>query len=389
MNSVIENRPSQPFRRSTTSLLLRATLAVEQWLDSVSLDHTGRNFRCAVTAGQESIEMGVTTDTPLDRHTRTRAYRGGRLENEGFPVEDVSEYLLDASTVVWIDICSAETGDLDLVATELGLHELAVEDARESRQRPKLDKYADHQLLSMYQVHLGQGQSELTLSELTVFITPSAMVTVRDEAFDIDGVVARWDASMDLAKHGVGFLLYGLIDHVVDGHFDAVRVLDDEIEAVEDLLFDDKSRDVDVQRRSFSLRRSLVNLRRVVLPMREVVNTLMRRDIEVVAEEMEPYFQDVYDHVLRATEWTESLRDLVSTILETHLTIQANRLNVITKKITSWAAIIAVPTAITGFYGQNLPYPGFSQTSGFVWSSFLIVALSGGLYLSFKRKDWL
>jgi magnesium transporter len=104
---------------------------------------------------------------------------------------------------------------------------------------------------------------------------------------------------------------------------------------------------------------------------------------------LEPYFQDVFDHVLCATEWTESLSDLVGTILETHLTLQGNRLNVITKKITSWAAIIAVPTAITGFYGQNLPYPGFSQSSGFIWSSILIVALSGSLYLSFKRKDWL
>ena len=100
--------------------------------------------------------------------------------------------------------------------------------------------------------------------------------------------------------------------------------------------------------------------------MREVVNTLMRRDIGLVTDEMTPYYQDVYDHVLRATEWTESLRDLVTTILETNLTIQGNRLNVITKKVTSWAAIIAVPTAITGFYGQNLPYPGFARTSGFI-----------------------
>jgi len=104
---------------------------------------------------------------------------------------------------------------------------------------------------------------------------------------------------------------------------------------------------------------------------------------------MIPYFQDVYDHVLRATEWTESLRDLVTTIVETNLTLQGNRLNVITKKVTSWAAIIAVPTAITGFYGQNLPYPGFARTSGFVMSCLLIVVISGALYVTFKRKDWL
>jgi magnesium transporter len=168
-----------------------------------------------------------------------------------------------------------------------------------------------------------------------------------------------------------------------------VQSLDEEIERLEDLLFDDKPHDNAVQRRSFELRKSLVELRRVVLPMREVVNSLMRRDLDLVDEEMTPYYQDVYDHVLRATEWTESLRDLVTTILETNLTIQGNRLNVITKKVTSWAAIIAVPTAITGFYGQNLPYPGFGHHSGFFTSTGLIILLSVCLYLVFRRKDWL
>jgi magnesium transporter len=123
--------------------------------------------------------------------------------------------------------------------------------------------------------------------------------------------------------------------------------------------------------------------------MREVVNTLIRRDVDLVPSAMAPYYQDLYDHVLRATEWTDSLRDLVSTIVETNLTIQGNRLNIITKKVTSWAAIIAVPTAITGFYGQNLPYPGFAHISGFIASTLLIVVLSVTLFVVFKRNDWL
>ena len=150
----------------------------------------------------------------------------------------------------------------------------------------------------------------------------------------------------------------------MDGHFEAVQSLDDAVEELEDNLFDDKPKNMSVHRRSFELRKSLVLLRRVVLPMREVVNTLMRRDVRVVDGELMPYYQDVYDHVLRATEWTESLRDLVTTILETNLTIQGNRMNIITKKVTSWAAIIAVPTFITGFYGMNVPYPGFSDHVG-------------------------
>lgn len=332
----------------------------------------------------------VSSTTSTDEIATTRAYRDGELIVENFPVVDVSDYLDQDGTTVWVDLCAPRAEDLALVAEELGLHELAIEDAVNRRQRPKLDRYSSHEFLNMYAVRLDVETGELLLSELSAFITPRALVTVRkDDGFDMARVVERWDASTDLAGHGVGFLLYGLIDDVVDSHFDAVSSLDEEIEKLEDLLFDDVQHDADVQRRSFELRKSLVVLRRVVLPMREVVNTLMRRDMVVVSEAMIPYFQDVYDHVLRVTEWTESLRDLVTTILETNLTIQGNRLNIITKKVTSWAAIIAVPTAVTGFYGQNVPYPGANSHSGFVTSTVLIVVLSVVLYVAFRRKDWL
>jgi magnesium transporter len=215
-------------------------------------------------------------------------------------------------------------------------------------------------------------------------------VTVRkDERFDIDAVVKRWDESPDLAKYGVAFLLHGLIDYVVDTHFEAVQALDDEIENLEDQLFEDQPREREMQRRTFQLRKSLVTARRVVLPMRELVNSILRRDLHVVDPAMLPYFQDVYDHVLRATEWTESLRELVTTILETHLALRGNRLNVIMKQVTSWAAIIAVPTAVTGFYGQNVPYPGYGQHLGFWTSTLVTLCLSAGLYVIFRRKGWL
>jgi magnesium transporter len=301
----------------------------------------------------------------------------------------VSEHLAEPDTVIWVDLCAPTPEHIIKVGEELGLHALAVEDAIESHQRPKMDRYADHAFLSMYAVHVTAGGRDLRVSEVDAFVTPCALVTIRrDPTFDIRQVVARWDASPDLAKYGVGFLLHGLVDVVVDGHFEAVQELDDQVEYLEDVLFEDNSGS-DVQRQVFAMRKNLVALRRVVTPMREVVNSLLRRDVAVVTDPMRPYYEDVYDHVLRATEWTESLRDLVTTILETNLTIQGNRLNVITKQVTSWAAIIAVPTAITGFYGQNVPYPGFAHTSGFVESSALIVVLSVLLYIAFKRRGWL
>jgi magnesium transporter len=333
----------------------------------------------------------ICTVTPTSCQARTRLYRHGVLERQGFPVEDISEYIGDESAVVWLDLRDPDRDDLNVLSAEFGLHPVAIEDALYMHERPKLDRYRSHLFLAAYAVHLDQATGELATSELAAFVTERALITVRkDDGLDIGAVVGYWDAGADLAKYGVGYLLHGLLDNVVDGHFAAVQKLDDAIEGLEDRLFAESPKmDREVQRRSFELRKSLVLLRRVVLPMREVVNSLMRRDLRVVTEPMHPYFQDVYDHVLRATEWTESLRDLVTTILETNLTIQGNRMNVITKKVTSWAAIIAVPTFVTGLYGMNVPYPGFDRPWGVSAAFGIMIAFAIVLYVVFRRKDWL
>jgi magnesium transporter len=321
---------------------------------------------------------------------RTRLYRNGVLEAEDFPPEDISDHLRDDALTVWLDLADPSEADLALVSTELGLHELAVEDAMHLRQRPKVDRYDTHLYVTAYSVELDDDTCLVTTAELGMFVTDRAVVTVRAGGdFDIDAVVRRWDDLSHLAKSGVGFLVHGLLDYVVDTHFAAVQSLDDLIEDLEDTVFDENASAPEAQRRALALRKSLVTLRRVVLPMREVVNSLLRREDRIVDQAITPYFQDVYDHVLRASEWTESLRDLVTTIRETQLNIQGNRLNLIMKKVTGWAAIIAVPTAITGFYGQNVPYPGDGQPWGFWTSTGLILLVGGGLYTLFKRRDWL
>ena len=329
-------------------------------------------------------------ETPTSCEAHTRAYRAGKLIAEGFPVEDVSDWLAKRDTVVWLDLETPTRSDLDVITEEFGLHELAIDDALNEHQRPKLDRYSDHMFLSAYVARLDESNAELTISEVAAFVTARALITVRKSTdLELDPLLERWDGSQHNAASGVAFLLHGLLDLLVDGHFEAVQELDDQIESLEDVLFDPKPRSRELQRRSFEMRKSLVLLRRVVLPMREVVNTLIRRDTGIVDERMAPYFQDVYDHVLRATEWTESLRDLVSTILETNLTLQGNRLNEVMKQLTAWASILAVITAVTGFYGQNVPYPGYGEKHGFYVSLILLFGLSGALYAGFKKRGWL
>jgi len=322
---------------------------------------------------------------------RTRVYRNGVCEHKDFNPEQISDYLAEDGAVVWMDVTEPTQNEFDLIAEEFALNPLAVEDALNEGQRPKLDHYDDHVFISLYDVELDRGTGELDSVELSVFAAPRYLITVRkNPRFEMNEVVQRWDDTEHLAKHGVGFLLWGLLDVVIDGHFETVQHLDDEIEALEDILFDDKPRSVEVQRRSFELRKSLVMLRRVVLPTREVLNALMRRELDLVDADLMPYYQDVYDHVLRATDWTDSLRDLVSTILETNLTIQGNRMNEIMKAVTSWAAIAAVPTIITGYYGMNVRiFPGAESLTGGIVAIVAMVVGVAVLYRMFKARDWL
>jgi magnesium transporter len=328
--------------------------------------------------------------SPTRAQARTRLYRSGRLELEGFPVADISEYLTDESVTVWLDLLGPDHDDLAVLSEEFGLHPLAVEAALRPSQRPRLDRYRTHLFLTAYAARLDADTGELATSEIAAFITTQALITVRkDDGLDIDAVVARWDENPELAKYGVGYLLYGLLDYLADGQCEAVQGLDDSLDELEDLLFDDVPRGLQVQRRIFQLRKSLVLLRRIVIPMNQVVGELVRHDLHIVGDDLMPYYQDVHDQVLRAAERTDGLRDLVSSVLETNLTIQGNRMNVITKKVTGWAAVIAVPTLITGFFGMNVPYPGFGEKAG-VAASVAAIALAGlVLYLIFKHKDWL
>src|SRR5262245_16534605 len=322
--------------------------------------------------------------------TRTRLYRNGVLALEDFPVADISEHLAEDGAVVWADFCGPSKEQLDELARELDLHELAVEDALDPHQRPKVDYYDSHLFLSCHAVRVDSDSGDLDATEIDAFAAEHWLITVRkDDRFDIGLVERRWDQSAALAKHGVSFLLYGLLDVVVDVGFDAVQAFDEFYDAMSETIFAGQPLEPAQQRQWFEMRRALVRFHRLVVPTREVVSSLMRRDTFAVADELEPYYQDVYDHTLRVGEATDSLRELVSTIVETNLSLQDYRQNQIVKKVSSWAAIIAVPAFLTGYFGMNVPYPGSGHTSGVIGSTVLILLMSTGLYWVFKRNDWL
>lgn len=316
-------------------------------------------------------------------------YRNGVVESENFPIADVSNFLAEPDTVVWVDMCAPSKDELHMLAEELGLHELAVEDALGEHQRPKLDHYETHLFLSSHAVRVDDS-GELHKTEIDAFISPRWIITVRkDDGFSIEPVLSRWDRSSDLAKYGVSFLLYGLLDVIVDGYFETVQTFDDFYDEISDVIFSERPLDPAKQRHWFEMRRALVQFHRLVVPMREAVSSLMRREHSAVDEDLYPYFQDVYDHILRVSESTDALRDLVSTIVETNLSLRDYRQNQVMKKVTSWAAIVAVPTLVTGYYGMNVPFPGSGHTWGWLTAVGLCIACSLTLYTLFRKHEWL
>ena len=325
---------------------------------------------------------------------RTRLWSDGALAAENFPLADVSRRLSKQGALVWVDLCNPDSAALTELAGELGLDERAVQDV--DGQRTKATRYATHTFLTGYGTAVGpiipgDIASRLLTARISIIVLPTAVVTVRHEndplrpVFDIDEVVRRWDDNSDLLRKGSPALLHELLDVVVDEQFDTIQQLDDAIESLEDGLFDDTGDNRTIQRNTYRLRKELVELRRIVLPMREVVNTIRRSD----TTDLDGWYADLYDNVIRAGEWTESLRDMITTVFETNLSLQDARLNIVVKKLTGWAAIIAVPTLVTGWYGQNVPYPGFSQVSGVVTSALLSVITSVVLFVMFKRRGWI
>ncbi|MGC4935224.1 magnesium transporter CorA family protein [Gordonia sp. DT30] len=372
--------------------------------------------------------------TPWSGHgevVRGQIWKDGH-KVDGFSLESISDHLDSPDTLIWADLDCPAHEDLAALAEELDLDSFAIEDTIGAAERVKTVNYRDYNFMTVYAItptKTGAGSDadaggtlpagardsgpdsdtaphdnerldqhspfshkakSFVLHRISIFVKKNALITVRlTPGFDIDQVVDRW-AEIGGEQYGIGALLHGLLDVVVDGHFDAVQRLDTDIEDLEELLFDESVSGRTLQRKAYDLRKDLVLLRRVVVPMREVIAGIQRRRYENEAPpELDPHFSDLYDHALRAAEWTESLRDMLTTVFETNLSLADARLNTVMKKLTGWAAIIAVPTAITGFYGQNLQFPFFQTTVGFAISSTVIVVAIVALYVMFRRRDWL
>ena len=320
----------------------------------------------------------------------SRIYRDGRLEDEGsFDPEVVASCRAEEGRRLWLDVVDPSDEELRQLQEALELHELSVEDSSRWGQRPKVEFYDKYVFIVLHAIRL-EDDDELVDSELHVFAGEAFyLLTIRREPlYDLEKTKARAAREHHLASEGIGFHLYVLLDEIVDGYLDAVERLEDAADDVEEEVFEEEAAE-GLQERIFRLKRRTVRFRRAVAPMREVIDLLHERD-DVVTRRLAPYYRDVLDHVLRALELIDNIRELLTTALEARIAQASNRLNIVMKKLTAWAGIILVPTLIAGIYGMNFRHmPELSWQLGYAFALGTMVLSAVALYVIFKRREWL
>lgn len=288
----------------------------------------------------------------------------------------------------WLDISDPRPNDLDLIAQELHLHPLAIEDTIHRHQRSKIDEYPDHYFIVFYA--LDEPDPDVVRDiEVSIFLAPNVVVTVHEGGSRALAAVEKRYREGKLATPGL--LLHALLDTIVDGYFDVVDGFGERVELLESLILDESPRGYRTSLSElFELKRDLLRIRQRVAPEREVLNVLVRGDI---GELREPggraYFQDVYDHIVRVTDEIDTFRELTSNVIDAHLAAASNRLNEILKALTSVATILLVVTLVTSFFGMNFEAIPFDSTELFWLAMAFMAAATGLLALYFKRRGWL
>ena len=298
------------------------------------------------------------------------------------------DQLDDADTFVFVELADPSHDQLAELSRALGDPELLRHPAPASG-HAAITQVDSHVMLSARRLELDIPTLQLSVSDLRVYVLPRALIIDHDGSFDSTELLRRFAAATKHRDEGVGYLLWILIDELLAEMNTALETLDSELDDVEDSLLAPGATPVPVQTRTYQLRKSTAGLRRCILPLRDGVDALLRREAACISPNLYPLFQGLYDRAVHLAEWADSIRDLVTALSDTQISMEGNRLNVIMKKVTSWAAILAVPAAVTGFYGQNVPFPGANSLGGF-WSSAIIMVGGGiALYATFKKKDWL
>jgi magnesium transporter len=318
------------------------------------------------------------------------AYTEGRKVAD-IPLDQAGEWAARDGHFVWIGMYEPSEDEMRLVQAELDLHDLAVEDAHRAHQRPKLEEYGDGLFVVLQAAYWDEARNALDHGETHVFVGPRYVVSVRHgETGSYSLVRERCQASPEHLALGPGFVLYAIMDFVVDNYFPVLDELEERVGKLEQGIFAERPQR-DIAQRIYHLKRRLMAVKRAVSPLVEVCNRLVRYDSrQLIPDAVRPYFRDVYDHVVRINEGVDSLRDLLASALDANLAMTSIRQNDVMKQLAGWAAILAVPTLLAGVWGMNFEFmPELRRPWGYPFALGLIGGVMGLLYARFRRAGWL
>ncbi len=303
-------------------------------------------------------------------------------------IDNVSEILRQPDKFVWIGLHEPGSELLAKIQKQFGLHDLAIEDTHRAHQRPKIEAYGDTLFIVLRTVQMHEKQ--IDLGETHFFVGRNFIITVRHgSSLAYTDVRTRCESTPQLLKKGPAFALYAVMDAIVDQYFPVVDALGEELEDLEERIFDETFRR-ETTAQIYHLKHQFLDVKRSVSPLIDICNRLMRFDLKLIEEETRPYFRDVYDHSIRINEMVDNSRDLLSTALEANLSLISISQNEVSKRFAGWAAIIGIPTMVAGVYGMNFKHmPELDWQLGYPIVMVLTLGTCVGLYIRFKRSGWL
>ena len=315
------------------------------------------------------------------------AYRQGKKLAD-IPMAEIGKYSSVPDCFVWVALMDPDGAEMAALQQEFGLHELAIEDARVGHQRPKLEEYGSTLFVVVQPVEV-EG-AELHAGQIAIFIGPNFVITVRRGLKrGFSELRNRSEQEPDLLAHGPAYVLYALLDTVVDWYFPVLDALSDETEALEEKIFAGQTTRAQIEA-LYGLKRKLMQLKHAVSPLLEVMGKLHGGRVPSLCAGLQDYFRDVHDHLARLDQLIDSLRDMVTTAISVNVSLITLQETDVTKRLASYAALIAVPTFIVGIYGMNFAHmPELQWQYGYPMSLAVMAAADGYLFYRFRKARWL
>jgi len=317
------------------------------------------------------------------------AYQDGKRMTD-VPASEISGWLARPDCFVWVALRDASPDEMAQMQQQFGLHDPAAEDALHGHQRPKIEEFGDTVFVTLHTLEL-TPTDDLSTGEVHIFVGQNFILSVRNRSRQgLLGVRSRAEREPHLLRQGPGFVLYAVVDAVVDRYFPIVDALEGELEAIEARIFEPGASARDNVKRLYALKQDVTTVRHAVLPLLEGVGKLIRGRVPAVCEHNRDYFRDVVDHLERIHMVLETLRETISTAIQVNLSMTTIEESEITKRLAAWAAVFGVATFMVGVWGMNFEYmPELKLAWGYPAALALVGAACGTVWWRFRRAGWL